>query len=187
MEKRGHISSRMSPINRTIGSIWDSFLHAFFLPPALNELQNILCTESPSVPNSEAGPHVRTNNKGKCCHISRGKKVQSNCHFYKHYLETRGSSSPFSATNKTLREHDLECHLRSTRSQALEEQSPVSRVYKPLSVVTAFLMISWWFRPSGLTEIWCFSLASRGWALCNHTASKQGVRRTQSNTTSSSS
>lgn len=94
----------ISPINRTIGIIWDSFVPpAFSLPPTLHELQNIPCTESPSVPNSEAGPHVRTNNKGKCCHIQRGEKVQSDCHFYKHYFETRASTFHLSAINKTVR------------------------------------------------------------------------------------
>lgn len=63
----------------------------------------------------------------------------------------------------------------------------MSMVYMPLSEGTVFLIVSWWVSPSGLTEIWCFSLASRTLFLCSHTASWQGVRRTHLKMASSSS
>lgn len=75
-------------------------------------------------------------------------------------------------------------HSQSTRSQALEEPCPASSVYRPLSEGTTFLTISLWVRPSGVTEIWCLSLAWRGWLLCSHRGSWQGVHSTHWNSAS---
>lgn len=85
---------------------------------------------------------------------------------------------------KTTWEQPAANHSHSTRSQALEEPCPASSVYRPLSEAPTFLTISLWVRPSGVTEIWCLSLAWRGWLLCSHRGSWQGVHSTHWNSAS---
>lgn len=84
----------------------------------------------------------------------------------------------------TPREQPAGNHSHSTRSQALEEPCPASSVYRPLSEGPTFLTVSLWVRPSGVTEIWCLSLAWRGWLLCSHRGWWQGVHSTHWNSAS---